>query len=172
MLVSSMHLPERAAVLQFVRYGMVGLIQNGTNVASYALAIAVGVPYLLAAVISALIALVLSFVLNRRWTFAATRGRARSQAVRYVAIWIGFLGFALPVLALLVQVAHLPKVLAQVLIIAIGAPVSYLLQRNWSFGLEPSSPFAREAPEPPAVGFPDCPRPQPEPAIAPRSPPR
>jgi putative flippase GtrA len=163
MLVSNMQLPERAAVFQFVRYGFVGLIQNATNVGFYALAIGLGVPYLLAAVISAVIALALSFVLNRRWTFAGASGRARSQAARYVAVWIGFLVFALPMLALLVQVAHLPKVLAQVVIIAIGAPVSYLLQRHWSFGPDGSSLLPRKATDPPADGpsdgLPPCPRP-------------
>jgi putative flippase GtrA len=165
MLVSNMQLPERAAVFQFVRYGSVGLIQNGINVACYALAIALGVPYLLAAVISAVIALALSFVLNRRWTFAGTSGRARSQAARYVAVWVGFLVFALPMLALLVQVAHLPKVLAQVMIIAIGAPISYLLQRHWSFGPDSSSPLPRKATDPPAGGPPDSLMPCPQPAI-------
>ena len=65
---------------------------------------------------------------------------------------------ALPVLALLVQVAHLPKVLAQVMIILIGAPVSYLLQRRWSFGRDPASPVTRSASDSSAAGLTDGPR--------------
>ncbi len=118
---------------QFVRFCFVGLIQNGLNIGIFAAQVAAGVPYLLASAASACCALAVSFLLNRRWTFQGTNDRTRARAVRYVAIWLIVLLAALPVLALLVDVAHIPKVLAQAIVIAVGAPISYLAQRRWTF---------------------------------------
>lgn len=117
-----------------MRFAIVGAAQNGTNLAVFALALAVGVPFLLAAVIAALVALSLSFLLNRRWTFPGTNDRAGSRAVRFVAVWLAFVAVALPTLAVLVEVAHMPRVLSQAIIIAVGAPLSYFIQRRWTFG--------------------------------------
>ena len=51
-----------------------------------------------------------------------------------MAVWLGFLAVALPTLVLLVKVAHIPRLAAQALIICVGAPLSYLIQRRWTFG--------------------------------------
>jgi putative flippase GtrA len=125
----------RAAHLhQFIRFSIVGAIQNGLNIAVFAGAVAIGVPFLLASVIAAVMALAVSFSLNRRWTFAGTTDQTRSRAIRFVSIWVTILLAGLPVLALLVEVADLPKVLAQATVVMIGAPVSYAAQRRWTFG--------------------------------------
>jgi len=118
---------------QFVRFATVGVAQNGTNLAVFALEVALGVPFLLAAAIAAIISLAVSFVMNRRWTFPGTGDRTGGRAARFVLVWVGFVAVALPTLALLVNVAHLPRVAAQALIICVGAPLSYFLQRRWTF---------------------------------------
>jgi len=120
-------------VRQFARFAIVGIAQNGTNLAVFALAVALGVPFVLAAAIAAVVALALSFLLNRRWTFPGTGDRTRGRAMRFVLVWLAFVAIALPTLALLVDVAHLPSVPAQALIILVGAPVSYFVQRRWTF---------------------------------------
>jgi putative flippase GtrA len=120
---------------QFVRFAIVGLIQNGFNVGAFALAIAYGVPYLLAALLAAVMALSISFLLNRRWTFPGRTDRSATRARRFVTVWLVFVVLALPILAFLVSVVGLPRVLSQAIIIMVGAPASYLLQRRWTFGL-------------------------------------
>ncbi len=118
---------------QFIRFSIVGIIQNGLNIAVFAGAVVIGVPFLLASVMAAVMALAVSFSLNRRWTFAAATDQTRERAIRFVGIWITILLAGLPVLALLVEVADLPKVLAQATVVMIGAPVSYSAQRRWTF---------------------------------------
>ncbi len=121
-------------IRQFLRYAIVGAIQNGASFAVFVLAVSVNVPYLLAAVIAAVVALTLGFSLNLRWTFPGSEGERAERAIRFVVIWLIFVGIALPTLALLVEVAHLPRVLAQALILVFAAPFSFLLQRRWTFG--------------------------------------
>jgi putative flippase GtrA len=137
-------------VRQFVRFAIVGLAQNGTNLAIFALMVALGVPFILAAAIAAVVALALSFVLNRRWTFPGTGDRTTGRAARFALVWLAFVAVALPTLALLVDVAHLPRVPAQALIIFVGAPLSYFIQRQWTFRATDPSASTPPSPDPPA----------------------
>ena len=97
-------------------------------------AVARSVPYLFASVLAAAVALSVSFTLNRRWTFPGRTDQITGRAVRFVTVWIMIVLLALPVLAMLVDVAHLSRVLAQTIVILIGAPASYVAQRRWTFG--------------------------------------
>lgn len=141
--------PPRQDVRQFVRFAIVGLAQNGANLAIFALMVALGVPFILAAAIAAVVALAFSFVLNRRWTFPGTEDHTTRRAARFALVWLAFVAVALPTLALLVDVAHLPRVPAQALIIFVGAPLSYFIQRQWTFRATDPAASVAPAPEPP-----------------------
>jgi putative flippase GtrA len=118
---------------EFIRFAIVGTAQNGLNLGVFALAVVGGVPYLLASVLGAIVALSVSFALNRRWTFPGRNDQTTARAFRFVTIWVIVVLLALPLLAVLVDVAHLPRVLAQAIVIVIGAPASYAAQRRWTF---------------------------------------
>jgi putative flippase GtrA len=122
-----------AHLYQFIRFAAVGVLQNGVNLGIFALAIAAGVPYLAGSVLAAAVALSVSFFLNLRWTFRGSYDRIKGRALRFITIWVTIVLAGLPILALLVSVAHLPRILAQAIIITIGAPISYAAQRRWTF---------------------------------------
>jgi putative flippase GtrA len=124
---------SRPNVRQFLRYAVVGAAQNGTYLALFAIAGALGVPLVPATLIGAAAAITLSFALNRRWTFRGADDRTAGRAVRYVVVWLSFVVASIPVLVVLVEVLHVPRVAAQALIICVGAPISYLIQRHWTF---------------------------------------
>ena len=119
--------------VRFARFAAVGVLQNGVNVAAFALAFHGGVPYLAAALLAAALALALSFVLNRSWTFGASGGVA-GPAVRYTIVFAGAVAAGLAILTALVEIAGVHPVVAQVLAILIVAPASFLAQRGWVFG--------------------------------------
>ncbi len=130
---SRITLPTRATVRQFLRYAAVGATQNGTVLGAVAGALAVGIPLVPATLIGAAAALTLSFTLNRRWTFRDTADRTAERALRYAIVWLAFVATTVPALVVLVKVLDVPRVGAQALIICVGAPISYLLQRRWAF---------------------------------------
>jgi putative flippase GtrA len=130
---------------QFIRFAIVGVAQNGTNLGAFALFLALGVPFLLAAAIAAVVALALSFGLHRAWTFPGTADRTTGRAARFAVVWLAFVAVALPTLALLVDVAHLPRIPAQALIIFVGAPLSYFVQRHWTFRATDEPPTIQTA---------------------------
>ena len=122
---------------EVVRFGIVGLIQNALNVAVFALATGAGVHYRIAAVVAALAALVVSFAFNRAWTFPGRGGPVHLQGARYALVFASAVALGVVLLSLLVEVAGLPEVAAQVVSIVIVAPLSFLAQRMWVFRARP-----------------------------------
>lgn len=124
---------DRPNVREFLRYAVVGGAQNGLNLLVFAGAVWAGVAYLLASVIAAVAALSFSFVLNHMWTFPSSGSRVAARAIRFALIWVIVVALTLLVLAILVDVAGLPRVLAQAIAILLAAPLSYGAQRRWAF---------------------------------------
>ena len=120
--------------LQLVRFGVVGASGYVVNLAIFAFAVhTLGVHYRLAAVLAFLVSVTNNFWLNRHWTFGARDGHAGFQAARFFFVsGLAFL-FSLLALVLLVELAGLPKVLAQALAIIAATPLSFLGQKLWSF---------------------------------------
>jgi putative flippase GtrA len=120
--------------LQLVRFGLVGGVGFVVNLAVYALFVhPIGVDYRIAAVAAWFVAVVNNFVLNRHWTFDARDGRARFQAIRFVAVSLVAFGFSLLLLTLLVEGAGVAKVPAQALAVAGATPLNFLGNKLWSF---------------------------------------
>ena len=123
--------------LQLVRFGFVGGVGFFVNLAVYALFVhTVGVDYRVAAVIAWLVAVLNNFVLNRYWTFQASGGSARFQAIRFLAVSLFAFGVSLVLLTLLVEVAGVAKVPAQALAVAGSMPLNFLGNKLWSFRSE------------------------------------
>jgi putative flippase GtrA len=116
-----------------IRFATVGVLQNGLNVAAFALATAAGVHYRVAAVIAGLVALVASFLLNRHWTFISRTAPIHHQGLRYLIVFASAIALGVVLLTFFVEVAGLPEVAAQLTAIIVVAPVSFLVQRSWVF---------------------------------------
>jgi len=120
-------------VTELVRFAAVGVFQNGLNVAVFALATGLGMHYRAAAVAAGLLALVASFLLNRRWTFIQRATPIHRQGARYLLVFASAIALGVVLLTFFVEVAGVPEVLAQVAAILVVAPVSFLVQRTWVF---------------------------------------
>lgn len=116
-----------------VRFGVVGLLQNGLNVAVFALATGLGVHYRSAAVLAAVVALLASFAFNRAWTFPGRAGPIHRQGARYALVFASAVALGVVLLTFFVEVAGLPEVAAQVAAILVVAPLSFIVQRAWVF---------------------------------------
>jgi putative flippase GtrA len=120
--------------LQLVRFGIVGAAGFVVNLAVYALCVhSFGIDYHVAAVAAWIVAVLNNFILNRHWTFDAREGRARFQAVRFIAVSLVAFGFSLLLLTLLVEDGGLAKVPAQALAVAASTPLNFLGNKLWSF---------------------------------------
>ena len=99
----------------------------------------VGAPRLIAYALTHATALIVGFVLNRRWVFRATAGRATQQGIRFVLAQGGFrvLDWLLySAIELLVAPPIFLGVLAANLLVL---PAKYLFYRNHVFAVRPAS---------------------------------
>jgi dolichol-phosphate mannosyltransferase len=120
--------------LQLVRFGIVGGIGFAVNLGVYALFVhPIGVDYHVAAVAAWLVAVMNNFVLNRHWTFDARDGRARFQAIRFLAVSLTAFGVSLLLLTLFVEAVGIAKIPAQALAVATSMPLNFLGNKLWSF---------------------------------------
>ena len=119
---------------ELFRFAVVGISGYTINLVTFAVLVhPARVPYAMAAVISFLTGLSVTFILNRRWTFQAHEGIAHHQAARFVAVsTVGFL-VGLGLLTLLVETHAMPKVGAQAIAAAAVAPLTFVLNKLWTF---------------------------------------
>src|SRR6201987_635980 len=102
-------------LLQFIKFGIVGVSNTLLTFAVYTLLLKVfGVWYLLASAVGFAVGAVNGFLLNCRWTFRGHVGDARTP-LRWGIVQGGGLGINLGLLYVLVHDARLDKLVAQAL---------------------------------------------------------
>lgn len=116
-----------------VRYGLVGLLGTGlhfgTVIALVEWARLDPVP---ASALGFLLALVVSYILNRAWTFRSRR-RGRRQFLAYAAVSLLGLGLNSAIMFLTVHVLRWNYLYGQALVVAVVPVVNYLLNLRWTF---------------------------------------
>jgi putative flippase GtrA len=94
-----------------------------------------GLHYLLSLGICFIIVTVLSFCLNRWWTFRKVEGGVPIDLARYCLIALGHLLVSLGACAICVEIFHLHYLVAMAMLSIAFVPITFLLHRYWSFGL-------------------------------------
>lgn len=122
-----------AEVRRFSRFGFVGLATNLTLYLFFLLMLHLTVPPLMAVAICYILGVTMSYVLNRRWTFASNDSHLRDLAKFLVAYGLGFVSTLLTIKLLMLW---LPPEPAQIINIGITAIVIYSLLRVLHFGSE------------------------------------
>jgi putative flippase GtrA len=88
-----------------LRFGLVGVCNTAVDLLGYAALVSLGLPLFVANFISTTVGLLLSFTLNRNFTFRSRSGDVRSQALWF----LGVTGFGLwvmqPIVIMLVNSA-------------------------------------------------------------------
>jgi putative flippase GtrA len=125
---------------QALRFAVVGVANTIVSFVIYAGQLALGVWYVIAAVVAYLGGLANGYTLNRRWTFSV--GRMRSATlVRYTIVQVTGLLLSLAILSALVELAGVPELAAQVLSWPAVIAYSFVATRSWAFapGSQPGS---------------------------------
>ena len=120
--------------LQVARFLVVGAVGYAVNLVVFAAAVhAAGIEYRASAALAFVCALTTTFLLNRRFTFAAHDGSVVHQAWRYAIV--NGAGFAanIGVLQLLVERGGMAKVPAEAIAAILAAPVNFAGLRLWAF---------------------------------------
>ncbi len=132
---SRLHVP--VVLVQFVKFGIVGISNTLITFAVYTLLLKVfGVWYIAASAIGFVVGAINGFLLNRRWTFAGHVGDSLTP-VRWAVVQTAGLGLNLGLLYLLVHDAGLDKLVAQALATVAVTVSTFLVNRAWTFRQAP-----------------------------------
>jgi putative flippase GtrA len=126
-------------VAQFVKFGVVGVSNTLLSLVVYAVLLkGFGVWYLAASAIGFAVGMVNGFLWNRRWTFRDHVGDALTP-VRWGIVQTCGLGVNEGLLYVLVNDAHLDKLLAQVCATGVVTVSTFLANRAWTFRMHPAA---------------------------------
>lgn len=120
-------------VRQFAKYGLVGVSNSLIGFAIYAVAVKLGVQYLLASAAAYAIGSLNGYVLNRRWTFRAGHLSHATSASRYGAVQLSAMAANLGLLYLCVDVFGVEKILGQAIVVVVVFLLTFVANRLWSF---------------------------------------
>ncbi|MFB9627330.1 GtrA family protein [Nonomuraea helvata] len=90
-------------------------------------------PYLVLVAVSHFVTVVIVYPGYRLLVFRISGDSWISGYFRFYVVGLGFLGASLGGLPILVELAGMPLMLAQGLIIAASPPLTYLIHRTWTF---------------------------------------
>jgi putative flippase GtrA len=134
-----------ALLLQFIKFGTVGVSNTLLTFAVYTLLLkVVGVWYIAASAIGFAVGAVNGFLLNRRWTFRGHVGDARTP-LRWMVVQSCGLGLNLALLYLWV----VGELVGQAFTIAVVTVTTFLANRAWTFRMHPDRQ-AHDDPEAPS----------------------
>ena len=141
------------AFLQFVKFGIVGLSNTILGYIIYLsfyllfrkLSLFPKVDYLVAQIISFILACAWSFFWNNKYVFKESESGKRNvwKALIKTYISYSFTGLLLTpaISALLVEIIHVPKVIAPLICLLFSVPINFLINKFWAFrGKKPAEP--------------------------------
>lgn len=121
------------AWLQLLRFGVVGSLNTGVDLAAFSLLVYAGVPYLLAQCASFLLGTCNSYWLNRRWTFRRKDAANAREGAKFLILNVLTLAATSALLALLHQAAGWPVIGGKLGATAAGFVLNYAGNRLWVF---------------------------------------
>ena len=119
---------------QLLRYGITGLISNTVMYIGYVLATELGMGHKTAMSVFYGLNVLQTFTFNRRWTFRHGGGLA-GPFLRYVMVYLVGYVTNLAGLFLFVDMAGLPHLAVQAVLIVLIAILLFMLQKYWVFPL-------------------------------------
>lgn len=128
---------KRASLLQFVKFGIVGLSNTLIAYAVYAACVWLGCHYLVANGLGFVVGVLNAYYWSDRYVFKKEEGETRSALWTLVKTYLayGATGLLLASLLLYVYVDRwqVSAYLAQLLVLVVTVPLNFIINKRWSF---------------------------------------
>jgi putative flippase GtrA len=127
-------IPAIPVVRQFTKFAVVGTINFATHLSVYLLLTRpFHLPIAVANPLAFTVAVSVSFLLNRRWTFRVTTGDHRAQYVKFFGVSLAGLGINQAILLSLVHGFGFHDIFAFVLAVGVVMFWNFFVNRHWTF---------------------------------------
>ena len=125
-------LNSKGGIVQFIKFGIVGLSNTAIGLGSYYLFLWLGWHYMLANVMSWIISVFNAFYWNSKYVFDTSSSWLRVLFRTYVSYGFSFVIGAV-VLYVLVEWGGISDVIAPLLVLVITIPLNFVLNKFWAF---------------------------------------
>ena len=125
-------LNSKGGIIQFIKFGIVGLSNTAIGLGSYYLFLWLGWHYMLANVMSWIISVFNAFYWNSKYVFNTGGSWLRALFRTYVSYGFSFVIGAV-VLYVLVEWGGISDVIAPLVVLIITIPLNFVLNKFWAF---------------------------------------
>lgn len=134
------------ALVQFVKFGIVGLSNTVVSYVIYVVSLLIfekydlipGVDYLVAQIIAFILSVLWSFYWNNKYVFKQDENQERNIWLALLKTYISyaFTGLFLnSILSLLwVELLDIPKIIAPIVNLLVSVPINFFMNKFWAFG--------------------------------------
>lgn len=119
-------------MIQFLKFGIVGILNTLINIGVYIILVSLGFNYILSNIIGYTFGLLNSFFWNKNWVFKTNRN-SKYLFLKFLLINIITLGINTLILFLLVNNLHFNLILSQIVATGIGMVFNFILNKYWTF---------------------------------------
>jgi len=127
----------KSSVIQFIKFGIVGLSNTIISYLIYALLVYLGFHYLIASILAFFLSVLNSFFWNSRYVFKKDNGAKRSvlQALIKTFISYAFTGLLLQniFLFIFIDILHISKYIAPLISLVVTVPLNFIMNKYWAF---------------------------------------
>jgi putative flippase GtrA len=124
---------NKQKITQFLRFCAVGFVNTGVDFSAFFLLNGIGVPHLLAQVLSYSTGVANSFVLNRKWTFSIKGRTNAGEVAKFIIVNSISLLVSSSLLYIMYDINHLDLWLAKAAATVGGIAINYIGSRLWVF---------------------------------------
>jgi putative flippase GtrA len=130
----------RTFLIQFFKFGIVGLSNTAISYAIYSVLVYIELHYLIASTIAFFISVLNSFFWNNKYVFKKDENQKRNIFHSLIKTYISyaFTGLILSnlFLFLFIDILHISKYLAPFLGMVVTIPLNFILNKKWAFRSE------------------------------------
>lgn len=127
----------KAAVVQFVKFGLVGLSNTAVSMACYYLFLLIDPKlYIVGNVVGTVVSIANAFYWNDKYVFQGNRNDWKSKLKRLGKTYVSYGGTSLLSIVLLwveVNLFHVSKAIAPVVNLLITIPLNFVINKFWTF---------------------------------------
>ncbi|WP_180272624.1 GtrA family protein [Konateibacter massiliensis] len=124
------------SLMQFVKFGMVGLSNTLLTYVVYVICVAIGIHYQVSYFIGYMAGIINAFYWNNKYVFKKQDGEERSLIRAFIKCVMSYAGGYVCSSALLflwVAILHLPEYISPLISLLVTIPLNFILNKKWAF---------------------------------------
>lgn len=125
----------RTVSVEFVKYGLVGIVGTASHTLTLYLGVEkFGLNPLLSSSLGFIISVVISFLMNAKWTFNSSH-RSKLFFVKYLIVCLIGLGINLTILYFFTYVVFYNYLIGQLIALLVVPIINFVLNKKWAFSV-------------------------------------